>query len=372
MQELDGAMITRVYLNCLQRLVLFPARLPAWVPPTLVFVGALGVTLFAAAQYTRLLERLTAYGHFSLEMLGFLGALGANIPNYVAALAAFLGGHGLLGMGIVVGSNIYNVAVILALAALATPGRSGIVLGKLAAREVRHLAWLVAFMGGALLVLVLLGAALVPGYQDVQVLLIVVIIGLFVLVVRDALRAGPGTETEKASEKPPQWESEGEQTAVAAVREDDAPPLPVRTILLAMLALGITLFGVVVMVQAAEMSANQLQLSPIILSLVVLAVATSLPNTVVAYQLARREGGSTSVEEILSSNAINLALGVAVPLLLWPMRVPAGLLTDLDLPVLAALGLCVVTFVYTRRIPRWAGLGLFAVYAAWISLHLLL
>ncbi len=365
-------MITRVWLQCLQTLALVPLRSPAWVPPTLVFAVALGMTLFAAAQYTRLLERLTEYEHFSLELLGFLGALGANIPNYVAALAAFFGGHGLLGIGIIVGSNIYNVAVILALAALATPGRGGIVLGKLAAREVRHLAWLVAFMGGALLVLVLLGASLVPGYQEAQVLLPLLIIGLFVLVVRDALRAGPRTETEKASEKPHQWEPEGQHVAVAAAKEDELPPLPVRTILLAMLALGITLFGVVVMVQAAEMSAKELQLSPIILSLVVLAVATSLPNTVVAYQLARTEGGSTSVEEILSSNAINLALGVAVPLLLWPIRVPAGLLTELDLPLLAALGLCVVAFVYTRRIPRWAGLGLFAVYAAWIALHLLL
>jgi Ca2+/Na+ antiporter len=53
------------------------------------------------------------------------------------------------------------------------------------------------------------------------------------------------------------------------------------------------------------------------------------------------------------------------------MRVPAGLLTELDLPLLAVLGLLVVAFVYTRRIPRWAGLGLFAVYAAWIVLHLL-
>lgn len=365
-------MITRVCLDCLQTLAFFPVRLPAWIPPTLVFAGALGVTLIAAAQYTRLLERLTAYEHFSLELLGFLGALGANIPNYVASLAAFFGGYGLLGIGIIVGSNIYNVAVILALAALATPGRRGIVLGKLAAREVRHLAWLVAFMGSALLLLVVLGTSLVPGYQAVQVLLNLLIIGLFGMMVRDALRRDSPSETEKAGENPHQCEGEDQQTAVASAMDDQQPSLPLRTILLAMLALGITLFGVVVMVQAAEMSANQFQLSSVILSLVVLAVATSLPNTVVAYQLARTEGGSTSVEEILSSNAINLTLGVAIPLLLWPMRVLGGFLTELDLPLLAVLGLVVVAFVYTRRIPRWASLGLFIVYAAWIALHLLL
>ena len=50
-----------------------------------------GIPELSLSSHTRLLERLTVYEHFSLEMLGFLGALGANIPNYVAALAAFLG-----------------------------------------------------------------------------------------------------------------------------------------------------------------------------------------------------------------------------------------------------------------------------------------
>jgi cation:H+ antiporter len=359
-----------VFLDCLQMLASFPVRFPYWILPMLVFIGALGITLFAAAQYTRFLERLTEHEHFSLELLGFLGALGANIPNYVAALAAFFGGHGLLGMGIIVGSNIYNVAVILALAAVATPGRGGVVLGKLAAREVCYLAWLVAIMGVTVLVLVIYGGSVLAGHQEGQYLLNLLIIGLFALVVRDALRRDPRVETEKASEKPHQLAPEGLHARIG-MAADNLSPLPLRTILLAMLALGITLVGVIVMVQAAQVSAVQLHLSSLILSLVVLAVATSLPNTVVAYQLARREGGSTSVEEILSSNAINLTLGVSLPLLVWPMHVHPGLLTELDLPLLAALGLLVVAFVYTRRIPRWAGFGLFAVYVAWIALHLL-
>jgi cation:H+ antiporter len=360
-----------VGLTYLKALTLLSVPIPAWAPPTVVFVGALGITLFGAAKYTRLLERLAEHEHFSLELLGFLGALGANIPNYVAALAAFFGRHGLLGIGIIVGSNVYNVAVILALATLATPGRKGIVLSELAARQVRHLAWLVAFMGVALLALVLYGDSLMPGHQEGQALLNLLIVGLFALVVRDALRPNPRVETERASEMTHQLAPE-DQHAVMVTAADELPPLPFRTILLAMLALGLTLLGVIVMVQAAEVSAAQLHLPSLILSLVVLAVATSLPNTVVAYQLARSEGGSTSVEEILSSNAINLTLGVSIPLLVLPMRVHPGLLTELDLPLLAALGLCVVAFVYTRRIPRWAGIGLFAVYAAWIALHLLL
>jgi cation:H+ antiporter len=309
------------------------------------------------------MERLSDYEHLSAEILGFLTALGANIPNYVASLAAFAGGHGLVGIGIIVGSNIYNIAVILGLATLATPGRRGISLHDRAALEVRHLAVLAATMGGMMLVVVVISSAVSasPAHQAIQVVLNLVILALFALVIRDALRPDNSTEVGGSY-----------QSASSSVPGLTAPALPWRLILLAIAALAITLVGVIVMVQAAQTAAAALNLSPLILSLVILAVATSLPNTVVAYQLARTESAGTSVEEILSSNAINLALGCALPLLFWPIVFDDGLLTRLDLPLLTLLGLTVVATVYTRRIPRWAGVGLFGVYALWIAVHLLL
>jgi cation:H+ antiporter len=341
-----------------------PARLPSWVFPTAIFVVALGMTLYAAARYTRCMERLSEYEHLSPEILGFLSALGANIPNYVASLAAFAGGHGLLGIGIIVGSNIYNIAVILGLATLATPGRHGIALHHRAALEVRHLAIRTATMGGVMLVMVVISSAVPvsPVHHVLEVILNLVILALFALVIRDALRPDHSTD-----------EAEGAHQSVSSSLPGPTwPSVPWRLILLAILALAITLVGVVVMVQAAQIGAAALNLSPIILSLVVLAIATSLPNTVVAYQLARTESAATSLDEILSSNAINLGLGCALPLLFWQITFAGGLLTRLDLPLLTVLGLTVMATIYTRRIPRWAGVGLFAVYMLWIAVHLLL
>lgn len=200
-----------------------------------------------------------------------------------------------------------------------------------------------------------------PVHQILQVPLNLVILALFALVVRDALRQDRSVEVSGA-----------QQRGSSALLGPTKASVPWRLILLAILALTITLVGVIVMVQAAQIAAAALKLSPIILSLIILAVATSLPNTVVAYQLARTESAGTSVEEILSSNAINLALGGALPLLFWQITFSGGLLTRLDLPLLTMLGLTVVAAVYCRRIPRWAGIGLFLVYLLWIALHLLL
>jgi cation:H+ antiporter len=334
-----------------------------WVLPTFIFAAALGMTLHAAAQYTRCMERLSEYEHLSAEILGLLSALGANIPNYMASLAAFAMGHGLIGIGIIVGSNIYNIAVILGLATLATPGRRGIALYNRVASDVRHLAILAATMGGVMLVVVALSSAVPasPLHQILQVSLNLVILALFAQVVRDALRPDHSGEVGGVR-----------QSVSSTLQSQTTSPIPWRLILLAILALAIALVGVIVMVQAAQIAAATLNLSPGILSLVVLAIATSLPNTVVGYQLARTESAGTSVEEILSSNAINLALGGALPLLFWQITFAGGPLTRLDLPLLTLLGLTVVAAVYTRRIPRWAGIGLFVVYVLWIAAHLVL
>jgi Ca2+/Na+ antiporter len=101
----------------------------------------------------------------------------------------------------------------------------------------------------------------------------------------------------------------------------------------------------------------------------VLAVATSLPNTVVAYQLARSARAEACVEEILSSNGVNLALGAALPALVWGIRAVDPAFLSIDLPLLFGLGLVAVTLLYVRRIPRLVGVGLIGLYVLWIMTY---
>ena len=377
----------------------FPAILPDWSLPTLFFIVALALTLGSAARYTHHLERLSDFEHLSPELLGFLSALGANIPNYAASLAAFFSGHGLVGFGIIVGSNIYNIAVILGVAAFASPGGHGILLNRHEAREMRALSWLVAGMGFGVLALAAtpFSPQSLAGSQALHAVLAGLILVLFALVVRDALKPSSTSESNRGSlsdgvdagdaalppvadiahrraQLDPAAVDDVEGPAVTAASLESEPmgarDVPWPTILRAMLALCLSLIGVVVMVRSAEAAALDIRLSPVILSLVVLAVATSLPNTVVAYQLARTGRAATCVEEILSSNAINVALGAALPLLLIPVGLPGDLLTRIDVPLLAVLGLVLVTSIRLRHVPRPAALVLFGIYAVWLGVHI--
>jgi Ca2+/Na+ antiporter len=143
-------------------------------------------------------------------------------------------------------------------------------------------------------------------------------------------------------------------------------------IVLALLALAAAMVSVVIMVQAGERFGAAVHLPSALLSLVVLAVATSLPNTVVGYQLARAARVTSSLEELLSSNCVNLALGSALPLLIWG---PSTSLSDpwllaLDASLMLLLTVFLLVAVRRGHIPRFIGGGLMLLYVAWVGLHL--
>jgi cation:H+ antiporter len=337
------------------------ALVPVWLLPSLIFPVALAVALRASARFTLLLEDLGKHWRVSPGLLSFASALGANIPNYVASLAAFASGQGQIGLGIIVGSNIFNLAVILGLVTFARQGRQGITLTAASMHDARRVAALAAAMGVTTLLTYL---ALTPPFVALPLplptaavpVLSAVTVGIFVVLVAHAFQ--------RLSHRPHYYHAPSEPRG--------GPHYPVgRAVAGIIVALAMALGGVIVMVVSGQAVAADVHLSPVIFSLVILAVATSLPNAIVAYELARTERASTVVEEIASSNAINVALGSALPLLLWHIRLTAPVPLRLDVALLCMLGVAVVAQVQARRIPRMVGASLLGVYALWVLTHVL-
>jgi Ca2+/Na+ antiporter len=77
------------------------------------------------------------------------------------------------------------------------------------------------------------------------------------------------------------------------------------------------------------------------------------------------------VEEIFSSNSINAALGIALPLLLWRDLLQDHLLLLLDGPFIVLLTLGIIVCIRIGRVNRVVGLFLLLSYASWVGLHLL-
>ena len=123
-----------------------------------IFFCSLAVVIAASTWCTSRLEVLCEVLGLSVGLLSFLGAVGANIPNYVSSAVAISTAHADVGVGIIIGSCIYNIAVILGLCALAVPGGKGIVLDLQQRRNMR----LIGRFTLAITLLSLLALALLP------------------------------------------------------------------------------------------------------------------------------------------------------------------------------------------------------------------
>jgi cation:H+ antiporter len=133
--------------------------------------------------------------------------------------------------------------------------------------------------------------------------------------------------------------------------------------------LAIALGGVLVMVQSGQALTFDLHMPAALAGLLVLAVATSLPNTVVAISLVRTGEAAASIEEICSSGSINTALGIALPLLFWQGPLGDRYMLLLDAPLTLVLLVYVLFGIVRGRIGRVSGALLLASYVVWVAMR---
>jgi len=294
-----------------------------------------------------------------------LGALGANIPNYAASIVAIARGQLDVGLGIIIGSNIYNVAIILGISILTSSEASGIVLRLKEARDVRIIAnyALSIVFTTSLAMWLLPGSPLgIASHNIAFASLLRVIIAILALAIFSAL-------VWHVFNRPHHTHDQAPVESSASVSKRSSLLL-LRWSSELVLALFIALGGVVVMVQSGQDLTLALHIPQVLAGLVVLAVATSLPNTVVAVSLARTDRAAACVEEVFSSNSINAALGISLPLIIWHQVVHDHLLLILDVPLMVALTLAALLTVLVCRLHRPLGALLLLIYVLWVVAHL--
>ncbi len=93
----------------------------------LSFAGCTALVVWASEYLAQGLDRVGNKLHLSSELLGVLTALGADSPEISAAIVALISNQRDLGVGIVLGSNLFNLAALLGLGA--------VVAGQVSARS---------------------------------------------------------------------------------------------------------------------------------------------------------------------------------------------------------------------------------------------
>jgi cation:H+ antiporter len=255
-----------------------------------VFVAGAGVSLGASWLLVTRLERVGATLGFSEALLGMVAAVAADAPEITSAITALAGHEPKIGAGVVIGSNVFNLAALLGVSALVA---GHIVLD----RRVIELEGAVALWIAVVCVTVVVG--LVSAGVGLVAVLVVFVPYLAILGVHhDRLRrlglprswadwlTGAIVE-EEAELKPAIHPSRGStKDAVGAL-------IAVVTVVVASIAMEKT---------TSRLGAGH-HIPDIVVGGLVLAAVTSLPNAVAAVYLARRGRGAATLSTAMNSNA---------------------------------------------------------------------
>jgi cation:H+ antiporter len=265
-----------------------------------VFLAGAGVSVGTSWLLVSRLERIGARLGLTEGLLGLIAALAADAPELTAAVTALAGHQSRIGAGVVVGSNVFNLAALL--------GRGAVVAGRIALhRRVIALEGAVALGVAALCVVVVLGAV-GPAVGLAAVAAILVPYAL-VLAVRPHRLDRLGLPSAWAK-----W-------LARAIREEelelegalDPQPALARDVAVASVSVLVVVGASIVMEQAASKLGTRHSIPQTLVGGLLLAGVTSLPNAVAAVYLAARGRGAATLSTAMNSNALNVGAGLLLP-----------------------------------------------------------
>ncbi len=277
----------------------------------LLFASAIAIMSWASARLTTALERFGTRFGLSEGLLGILAAFGADAPEICSAFIALHSHEREIGLGVVLGSNIFNLAGLL--------GLSAVVAGRISIG--RQGLW---FNGGTSLFVSAILVGLVLRCIPPGISLVLLALVLLPYVVLTAMRP-----VQIAHLPLPSGPKHFFETAVGHAHRDarrgavlarsstwsEAIWVPVT--------LGLVVASSFAAVRSAVSLAAIWDVSAAIVGTIILAALTSIPNVVAAVQLALDGRGAAVVSESLNSNTFNILAGVALPALLLGFAAPS-------------------------------------------------
>lgn len=246
-------------------------------------------------------------------------AFGTSAPELAISLISALKDSSELAIGNVVGSNIFNVLVIVGATALISPIKVG---KSLMLNEIPLV---------VLSALALLAIGLEPGVNRTDGILLLCFFAVFMrYVISQAHTQTPSSEP-----------------SVGAAEKAKAEEMPLwKACLWILLGLGCLVFGGDRFVSGASDIARILGVSEAIIGLTIVSVGTSLPELATSIVSARKGHSDMAIGNVIGSNIFNIFMVLGLSATITPL--PFGGITQVDLWVLFAT--CCLFWLCSRSI----------------------
>lgn len=307
------------------------------------FLLGLALLLGSAELLVRSTIRLSSGSGQSRMLLGLtVVAFGTSAPELAIGVMGVLESQSDIGLGNIVGSNIFNILVVLGLGALIRP----VIVGRKVIRRD------IPILFGFSLIFWLFVRSGQIGLGEALILL-ALLVGYLVYSYKASLRpeiAGVSSEPEPIAPRVSGWSRAGH-------------------VLIILISIGLLALGSHWLIGGARSIAASFGISELIIGLTVVAFGTSLPEIATTLVAVRKREFDMAMGNVLGSCIFNI---VAVPAVMAVVSsVPLAVSSDavlFDVPVmLVTVLVCVPIFFSDHRVSRTEGmlfLGYYAAYAA--------
>ena len=263
-------------------------------------------------------------------------AFGTSAPEMVVSLGATLNDQPAIAVGNVVGSNSFNVGIILGLTALIFPISVNINLLKFDA---------VIMVGVSLLLALLVWFGGIPRWMGPMFLLGLGAYTYFVIRLAKADGAG---------------------MAAASADTPSASEFKLtRSLVLLLGGLGLLIAGSRLLVDSAIDIARALEVSEAVIGLTIVAAGTSMPELAASVTAALRKQPDIAIGNVVGSNIFNILAILGVCASVQPINNPG--IAMFDLWVMVAFAVATLPLMYTQlSLKRYEGVLLLAGYGAYL------
>ncbi|MCL1038990.1 calcium/sodium antiporter [Shewanella submarina] len=258
-------------------------------------------------------------------------AFGTSAPELAVSLKSALAGNSGIALGNVIGSNIANIGLILALTALIRPIK---VQSQMVKRDIplmiaaSVLFWFMLFDGEL-------------GFVDGLILVIALISYLVFSYI----------SSKNSNEE---------------IDVDTTPQNPLLSTVLIVVGICMLVGGGILFVDGAVDLAKAFGVSEVVIGLTIVAIGTSMPELVTSVVAALKGESDIAIGNVVGSNLFNILAILGITSLIQPVS-SAGL-QNFDFAVMLALAVVLLPFAWTGlRIGRREGGVLLAAYLAYIS-----
>ncbi len=269
-------------------------------------------------------------------------AMGTSLPETAVSVTASITNNNELAVSNAIGSNIFNLMVVIGFCAAMTPvpvGRETI------RRDIPFSAICALFLLGLGICAIGDASGMVLGHLDGAILL-VVFVGYITMLVRSTLK-------ERSLKK-----ENGDEDA-------DVELLPISKSLLFIVGGAAAIaFGGSLTVDSASRIASDLGMSQTLIGLTIVSIGTSLPELVTSIVAARRNEIGMALGNAIGSNVFNILMVLGIASAISPI----AFITEniIDIILLLAFTLIVWLFATTKkRIARPEGILMVVMYAAY-------